>query len=150
MGANQEGAMAKASSEEGRQMLAALIDGRSDEQIVAGIQRRGPEKVLEQIFRGMCDAFIPEKADGESAVIGYEIRVGDDAFAYQLKIAGGKCKMVKGAPGPARTTLVAAIPDFLRVISGKQNPLLALVTGKLKLRGDLLFGRTMQRWFRQG
>ena len=142
--------MAKQSSDERRRALAALIDGRSDDEIVTGIESRGVENVLDEIFQGMCDAFMPEKAAGKSAVIGYEIDVGGKRHAYQLKIADGKCEMVKGAPGPARTTLGATAPNFLRLISGKQNGMLAFMTGKLKLKGDMMFAQTMQAWFRQG
>ena len=142
--------MAKQSSEERRQELAALIDGRSDDEITEGIQSRGVETALDDIFHGMVDAFMPEKAGDKSAVIAYEIDVGGTTHAYHLKIAGGKCAMVKGAPDQARTTLVLAVPDFLRLISGKQNGMMAFMTGRLKLRGDMMFARTMQGWFRQG
>lgn len=143
-------AKAKQSTDEGRRMLATLIDGRSDEEIVTGIQKRGAEKVLDQVFHGMVDAFMPEKAGDKSVVIGYEIRVGSATHAYHLEISSGRCKMTKGAPSAARTTLVAAAPDFLRLISGKQSGLTAFMTGRLKLRGDMMFAQTMQRWFRQG
>ena len=141
--------MKKQSSDERRRELAALIEGRSDDEITAGIQSRGAETALDEIFRGMVDAFLPEQAGDKSAVIGYEIKVGAGTYAYQLKIAGGRCEMVRGAPHPARTTLQLAVPDFLRLISGKLNGMMAFMTGRLKLRGDMMFAQTMQGWFRQ-
>ncbi len=141
--------MAKQSSDEGRQMLATLIDGRSDDEIVTGIGRRGTDTVLDQVFAGMVDAFMPEKAGGTNAVIGYEIDVGGTTHKYQLTIAEGRCAVAKGVSGPARTTLVLAVPDFLRLVSGKLNGMMAFMTGRLKLRGDMMFARTMQGWFRQ-
>jgi len=57
---------------------------------------------------------------------------------------------VNGAQGPARTTLVAEVPSFLRLITGKLGGMMAVVTGKLKVKGDMLFAQTMQSWFRQG
>jgi putative sterol carrier protein len=142
--------MATQSSDEARRALAALIEGRSDDEIVEGVQARGVEKVLDQVFEGMVDAFLPAKAGSESAVIQYDIDVGGTTHTYQLAIAGGKCAMAKGAPQKARTTLVAPVPDFLRLITGKLGGVMAFMTGRLKLRGDMLFAQTMQRWFRQG
>lgn len=142
--------MAKQSSDERRQALADLIGDRSDDEITAGIKTRGVEKVLDEIFHGMADAFMPDKAGNKSAVIGYEITVDGTPHAYHLKIADGKCELVKGAPAAARTTLVANVPDFLRLISGKQGGMMAFMTGRLKLRGDMMFAQTMQGWFRQG
>src|SRR5262245_26196182 len=142
--------MAKHATDEGREALAAMIDGRSDEEIVAGVESRGAEKVLDEVFRGMVDAFMPEKAGDKSAVIGYEIDVGGKTHSYQLKVGGGRCQLMKGAPEPARTTLVATAPNFLRLITGKLNGMLAFMSGKLKLRGDMMFAQTMQSWFRQG
>jgi hypothetical protein len=141
--------MAKQSSDEGRERLGSLIDGRTDDEIVAGIQRRGADTVLDQIFRGMVDVFMPAKAGDIDVVIGYEIRVAESTHRYKIQIAKGKCKMVKGSSEPARTVAVAAVPDFLRLITGKQNGVTAYMTGKLKLRGDILFFRTAAGWFRQ-
>ena len=142
--------MATQSTEERRQELAALITGRSDQQIVDGVKTRGTERVLDQVFTGMCEAFMPVKAGNQRVVLQYDIGVGEETYTYQLKIADGRCEMVKGAAGPARTTLVAEVPNFLRLITGKLGGMMAVVTGKLKVKGDLLFAQTMQSWFRQG
>ena len=136
------------SSEDRRQTLAALVTGRSDDEITAGVERRGTESVLDQVFAGMVEACL--KAGDQRAVIQYDVGVAGKTHSYQLKIDGGRCEMSKGAPAPARTTLIADVPDFLRIISGKQNGVMALMTGKLKLKGDMMFARTMQGWFRQG
>src|SRR5262245_20714961 len=142
--------MAKQSSDEGLRLMGELIDGRSDDEIIGGVQQRGVENVLDQVFAGMVDAFLPEKAGKQHAVIQYEILIAGSTHTYQLAIADGKCVMAKGAPDKARTTLIADVPDFLRLITGKLGGMMAFVTGRLKLRGDMMFAQTMQGWFRQG
>ena len=142
--------MARESTDEARQALGALIDGRSDHQIVDGVLQRGVESVLDQVFTGMTEAFLAEKAGSQSAVIQYDILVGGETYTYQLKIADGTCAMVRGTPDRARTTLVAPVPDFLRLITGKLGGMMPFMTGRLKIRGDMLFAQTMQGWFRQG
>jgi len=127
--------------------LAASIEGRSDEEIEKGIEAQGTETVLDQIFAGMAEAFLPAKAAGQSAVIQYDVKTGGKAHSYQLKVADGKCQIVKGAAGPARVTLGLGLADFMRLVSGKLNGMQAFMSGKLKLQGDMMFAQTMQGWF---
>jgi len=132
-----------------RQELAATLEGRSDEEITQGVVAQGADTVLGQIFAGMVEAFLPQKAGSQSAVIQYDINVGGTVHTYQLKIAGGKCELVKGAAGPARVTLTLQAPDFLRLVTGTLNGMQAFMTGKLKLTGDMMFAQVMQGWFEQ-
>jgi len=132
-----------------REELAATLEGRSDEEITQGVLAQGADTVLQQIFAGMCEAFLADKAGSQSAVIQYDVNVGGTVHSYQLKIAGGKCELVKGAAGPARVTLTLQSPDFLRLVTGKLNGMQAFMTGKLKLTGDMMFAQVMQGWFEQ-
>ena len=141
--------MAERTIEDRQGDLVTMIQGRSNEQITAGVETRGAEKVLRTVFDGMAEAFMPERAAGEDAVIQYHVTVGEKAYSYRLKVANGKCEVMQGAGGPARVTLSMAVPDFLRLVAGELGGIWALMTGKLKVGGDMLFARTMQGWFRQ-
>jgi len=141
--------MADQSADKARQELTALIEGRSDEEITKGLEAQGMETVLGQIFAGMGEAFLPEKAGAQSAVIQYDVTASGKTYTYQLKCADGKCEIVKGAGGPARTTLGLNAADFLRLVTGKLNGMQAFMGGKLKLTGDMMFAQVMQAWFRQ-
>ena len=131
------------------QELKALIEGRSDDEINAGLKATGVEKALEQIFQGMADAFLPEKAGSQSAVIQYDITSPEGKHSYQLKVANGKCQLTQGAPENARVTLGLSTPDFLRLITGKLDGQTAFFQGKLKLSGDMMFAQTMQSFFKR-
>lgn len=128
--------------------LKALIEGRSDDEINAGLKASGAAEALDKVFQGMVEAFIPEKAAGQSAVIQYDVNAQDGKHSYQLKVADGKCALVKGSPESARVTLALSAPDFLRLVTGKLNGQTAFFQGKLKLSGDMMFAQTMQSWFR--
>ena len=141
--------MAEQSSEERRQALAATLEGHSDEEIAMGVEAQGIETVLGQCFTGMAEAFLPEKAGAQSAVIQYDITASGKTHSYQLKVADGKCEVVKGAAGPARTTLGLNVADFLRLLTGKLNGMQAFMAGKLRITGDMMFAQVMQGWFRQ-
>jgi len=128
--------------------LRKLLEGRSDDEINAGLKQSGTEAALDKVFQGMVEAFIAEKAGGQSAVIQYDVTGPDGKHSYQLKVAGGKASLSKGTPESARVTLALAAPDFLRLVTGKLNGQTAFFQGKLKLSGDMMFAQTMQSWFK--
>jgi len=136
-------------SDKARQELAASLEGRSDDEIVKGVEAQGIDTVLKQIFQGMAEAFLPDKAGAQSAIIQYDVTANGKTHSYQLKCGDGKCVPVAGAAGPARVTLTLSLPDFLRLVSGKLNGMQAFMAGKLKLGGDMMFAQVMQGWFRQ-
>ena len=142
--------MSEQSIEARRAELATLIEGRSDEEITRGVEERGVESVLDGVFQGMADAFLPDKAAGQSAIVQYDVTVAGQPHTYQLKIGGGRCEIVKGRADTPRVTLTLALPDFLRVVAGKLPPVQAFMSGKLKLSGDMMIATAMQGWFPQG
>jgi putative sterol carrier protein len=130
-----------------RDQLAAMIEGKSDDEINAGVAELGTEKVLRQIFEYMAGRFQPERAGNQSAVIGWDITSPEGTHSYQLKVADGTCTATQGNAEPARVTLGMALPDFLRFITGELDGMQAFMTGKLKLSGDMMFAQSMQAWF---
>jgi putative sterol carrier protein len=130
-----------------REELAAMIEGKSDDEVNAGVAALGTEKVLTQIFEGWAERFSPDRAGGQSAVIGFDITSPEGTHQYQLKVADGTCQAVSGAPDPARVTLGLDVPDLLRLVTGKLDGMQAFMTGKLKLSGDMMFAQSMQAWF---
>ena len=132
-----------------REELAAMIEGKSDDEINAGVGDLGTEKVLNEIFDYMAGRFQPDRAGNQSAVIGWDITSPDGTHSYQFNVADGACTVVQGNPEPARRTLSMALPDFLRFLTGQLDGMQAFMTGKLKLTGDMMFAQSMQAWFSQ-
>jgi len=132
----------------GREELAAMIEGKSDDEINAGVAERGTDQVLGQIFNHMAkEGFRPDRAGNQSAVVGWDITAPDGTHSYALKVADGTCTVLPGGTEPARVTLSMALPDFLRFVTGKLDGMQAFMTGKLKLSGDMMFAQSMQAWF---
>jgi putative sterol carrier protein len=127
--------------------LGNLIAGKTDGDITAEVEGMGTDKALQKVFEGMTRAFLADKAKGQSAVIQWDIKTPSDSFSYQVKVEDGKCTFAKGTPDKARVTLSAALPDFLRVITGQIQGQQAFFTGKLKLSGDMMFAMTQENWF---
>ena len=131
-----------------REELATMIQGKSDDEINAGVAALGTEKVLGQIFDFMAAQFQPDRAAGQSAVIGWDITSPEGTHAYQLKVGDGACAASASSGEAARVTLGMALPDFLRFVTGQLDGMQAFMTGKLKLAGDMMFAQSMQAWFR--
>jgi putative sterol carrier protein len=127
--------------------LAGLIEGKSDEEILAVIKERGEDSVFGGVFDEMAKRFLPGKAAGKNAVIQYDITTPDGTRTYQVVVADGTCTTGPGAGQEATVTLALSAPDFLRLISGKLNGMQAFMSGKLKLKGDMMLAQTMQGWF---
>src|SRR5438105_13439036 len=96
--------MPNQSIEARRAELAALIEGRSDEEITRGVEERGVESVLDGIFQGMAEALLPDKAAGQSAVGQYDVTVAGDPRTYQLRIGSARYEFWKGRAYPPRVT----------------------------------------------
>lgn len=131
-----------------REDLANMIQGKSDDEINAGVAELGTEKVLGQIFEFMASSFQPDKAAGQSAVIGWDITSPEGTHNYQLKVADGACSAGLSSGDAARVSLGMALPDFLRFVTGQLDGMQAFMTGKLKLAGDMMFAQSMQAWFK--
>ena len=130
-----------------RDELAAMIEGKTDDEINSGVAERGTEKVLSQIFEYMAGRFQPDRAGNQSAVIGWDITSPDATHSYQLKVADGTCTVASGNAEPARVTLGMALPDFLRFLTGQMDGMQAFMTGKLKIEGDMMFAQQFQTLF---
>lgn len=132
----------------GREELAAMIEGKSDDEINATVAERGTDQMLSRIFEFMAGQFQPDQAAGQSAVIGWDITSPEGTHSHQLKVADGTCTATPGSADAARVTLAMALPDFLRFLTGQLDGMQAFMTGKLKLTGDMMFAQSMQAWFR--
>jgi len=130
--------------------LRALVAGKSDPEIHTALEEVGVEQALDQVFAGMAEAFLPEKAGGRSAVIQYDVASAAGTRSYQLHVADGRCTPARGTPERPRVTFALGAPDFLRLVTGELKGQTAFFAGKLKLTGDLMLAQTAEHWFRIG
>ena len=127
--------------------LAELIKTLSDEELKTQLDQLGPDNVLREIFGRMPEAFIAEKAQGTDAVMQYDIASDDDVKQWTVEIKDGTCSTSEGAAVDPRLTLQLGIVDFVRLIFGQAEGTQLFMTGKLKLKGDMMFAMQMQGYF---
>ncbi|HVL82104.1 MAG TPA: SCP2 sterol-binding domain-containing protein [Actinomycetota bacterium] len=134
-------------SDDPRQMLAEGIKDRSDEEILSLMKEMSGsvEQGLDMVFDGMTQALNPDTA--QDCVIGYSLTEDGQTHDYAVIVKDKQCTYEKRDPSDARVTLSLTVPDFLRLISGNLDGMQAFMSGKLKLRGDMMFAQQMQRMF---
>lgn len=124
------------------------LKGRSDRDILSSIEDAGgADSALELVFQGMVDAFVPERARGQDAVIQYDIATPRGTVSYQVQVKGGSCRAERGASATPRVKLALSLPNFLRLAMGNLGPTQAFLMGKLKLSGDMLLSAQLEGWF---
>jgi putative sterol carrier protein len=136
-----------ASTDDARSALSELVEGNSDDEITKAAEELGIDTLLDQVFAGMEQAYRPDKAAGQNAVVQWDVHAPDGTHSRTVHIADGTCKVEPGAAESPRLTLTLTLPDFLRFVAGQLDGMQAFMNGKLKLAGDIMLAQTMQAWF---
>lgn len=129
-------------------VLAEAIKDLDDEALAEQIRSFGVDNVLQAIFSGMEDAFVPERAAGVDSTIQYDIATEEGTKQWSVSFAGGKCTTSEGPATSPRLTLQIGIVDFIRLIFGQAQGPQLFMTGKIKLQGDMMFAMQMQGFFK--
>ncbi|HLW16387.1 MAG TPA: LLM class flavin-dependent oxidoreductase [Actinomycetota bacterium] len=114
--------------------LAPFIKDKTDEELIASF---GSDEAVGMIFAGMQAAFVPARAQGFAGAIQYELEVNGSVHTWAMRIANGAAQAAPGAADEPKLVVRAPLPVFLRIAAGELNGGLALMEGKIKLKGDL-------------
>jgi putative sterol carrier protein len=101
---------------------------------------------VREIFDGMPQTFLPEKAVGMNAVIQFDI-TGEGGGQWHADLVDGALSVVEGLHAKPQLTLSASAQDYIDISTGKLNGQLAFMTGRLKAKGDLGLAMKMQSIF---
>ena len=129
--------------------LAEATKGMSDEELAQAIKDIGEHTTLQNIFQGMQESFDPERASGVDSTVQYDIATDSGTKSYSVKISNGTCTATEGATDDPRLTLSIGLVDFVRLIFNQvQGPQL-FMSGKMKLKGDMMWAMQMQNYFKR-
>jgi putative sterol carrier protein len=124
------------------------LKDRTDAEILAWIDSLGGvEPVLEGTFSGMRDAFHADRAEGQRAVIQWDIAAPSGVVRYQIDVAGGVCTVRRDGSDEPRVRLSIGLADFMRLVTGLIDGRAAATSGRLTLAGDVRFAETVSAWF---
>lgn len=128
--------------------LGALLDLVNDDQVADVVRTVGADSVLSRVFAAFPTRFDAARAGHDAqALIQWAVSFDGEDHRWVVDIAGGACSTRQGATDDPRLALALALPDFLRLVSGRLNTTQAFMSGKLRLTGDVMFALQMQGWF---
>jgi putative sterol carrier protein len=90
---------------------------------------------IEELMNRMPEAFLADKAEGIDAVI--QFHLGEEGGDWICTIRDQVCTAVKGVTEGPNLSLTAEAADYIDMITGKLNPMTAIATKKVILKGDL-------------
>lgn len=89
-----------------------------------------------EFFDGFPSRMSPERLGNWKASVLLDI-VGDGGGKWLVSVADGKMGVCRDGMESAETTITVGAADFQQIISGKMNPNMAFMTGKLKVKGAM-------------
>ncbi len=81
----------------------------------------------------------PDAIEGASTVFHFDID-GDGGGQFTVALEDGKVDVKDGFEGEAKCKVTASSQNLVSVVTGKLNPMMAVLTGKVKIsnQGELL------------
>ncbi len=87
---------------------------------------------IEQFLSGLEKNLDPVSIKGQNTSFQFNIS-GECGGEYTLCIDDGQLSWEKGLHGEAKCTIKASAESFEKLLTGKLNPMMAVLTGKLKI-----------------
>ncbi|GAA0607902.1 SCP2 sterol-binding domain-containing protein [Kribbella sandramycini] len=134
--------------------LARLVDRTSERELrhrlIGGVR----EIALREIFRRMPEYLRPARAAGFDAVVAWLITgAGADGRSvdeYWLHISGGRCTVLAVHPLKPDISIRTDPATLLRIVTGNEDPILAVLKQHLSVRGDLALAARLTKLFAVG
>ena len=121
-------------------MIEVISGGAGSGGAESGLTVRG-------VFERMADAFQAGKAEGVDVVFQYKIS-GSGGGNWYVVIKDGKCEVKEGEHISPTTTILMEEGDFLDLIGGKLNTMVAYTSGRLKIKGNLMRSQLIEKLFK--
>ena len=86
----------------------------------------------------------PETSKAVNAVYEFNI-TGDNGGVWTVDLTKEPGAVSSGSTGAAKCTVTCAAGDFMNIVSGKMNPQMAFMSGKLKIKGDMGLAMKLQK-----
>jgi putative sterol carrier protein len=88
------------------------------------------------IVTRMPTHFNPAQADGINADVQLHL-TGNQGGDWVVSLRSGHCSVAPGTVANPSVNLSADAQDFVGVVTGRVNPMMAFMMGKLKVQGDM-------------
>ena len=99
-----------------------------------------------ELFESMPDRFNATAAEGMTKTLQWNI-TGDEAGVWAFQIIEGAGQLIPGGVEKPDTTFTTSGKTWIAVAEGKQDPMKAFMTGKLKVSGDMMLAMKVPQFF---
>ena len=123
-------------------LTALLVEGR----VAAAAKSLGHDTVPQQVFDGMRQSFIADRAKGVHARFQFDLN-GPNGGLWWIEVNDGKCKFGRGRIPHPGVTFLASDHDWVALSNGTLPGLWAYMTGRLKIHGDQKLARELDELF---
>ncbi len=107
---------------------------------------------MREIFRRMPEYLRPARAAGFDAVVAWHITGAggpDDCDAFWIRVSDGRCELIDSATNPD-ISIRTDPATLLRVVTGNEDPVNAVLKQRLSVRGDLALAARLTKIFAVG
>jgi hypothetical protein len=136
--------------------LARLVDRTSERELrhrlIGGVR----EIALREIFRRMPEYLRPARAAGFDAVVAWQITgaggggPAGDIDEFWIRISDGRCTLLEDRPDGSDISIRTDPATLLRVVTGIEDPVMAVLKQRLSVRGDLAMAARLTKIFAVG
>lgn len=110
-------------------------------------EKTAPAVPVAHFFEGMKKRFIPEKARGVDATVSYHI-TGKGGGKWTITIKDQKMTLTEEVLQSPTVFMAARDSAYHDIVTGKLDGITAVVTGKLKIEGDMNFMPKFREMFK--
>jgi putative sterol carrier protein len=86
----------------------------------------------------------PETSKAVNSIYEFNI-TGENGGVWTVDLTKEPGTVQAGSTGNAKCTVTCAAGDFMNIVSGKMNPQMAFMSGKLKIKGDMGLAMKLQK-----
>ena len=128
-----------------------LVRDASPERLEQLMRSPARKPLLDGIFWQMPKQLDERQAQGVTTSIRWCLtgRTDGGTDTYQLELADGRARVIRGDDGPdPRLTVTLDAVDLLRLVSGNLDPMQAYFKGEIALTGDIMVAAKLATLFR--
>jgi alkanesulfonate monooxygenase SsuD/methylene tetrahydromethanopterin reductase-like flavin-dependent oxidoreductase (luciferase family)/putative sterol carrier protein len=124
--------------------FASFVRGRSDAQLEKTV---GSSTGLKVLFKGMENAFDPERAGGFQGEVEYELQSRGGVHRWTVAIGSEGAKAEQRAARDPAVKMRVSVPVFVRIAAREINPAKAMLEGDLEIEGDFVVAGRLGEMF---
>lgn len=101
---------------------------------------------IQEIFEQIDEGFNPAKAEDVDAVFQFNL-TGDSGGQYWVKVANQQAEVHEGTHDAPTMTITATAENYIALVNGDLNAMMAFMQGKVKVKGDMGLALKLQAMF---